>query len=272
MSAHALERIAMRHDDARIGEALEQPIEPPQVRRALEEPPAPGALPIDEAQQVGVVAIDGTQILGEKPFPIRRKERLDAELHPRHRVREQLDAFLGTVRAHLVDLRELGVRLARALERGAERDEPRILLAGREAVDRIGMVPLPEQERTVLGVGGEQIEKSGRPGARQSGEIQRPFDPPLADLRVVRERRCDSQTVLEQPEQPAARALAGAGTEARPVVRLQEHAEALAELLATEIGEPGSRARLGEQRIFVEHRDVGRRLRHVRLTRTIAHN
>ena len=100
------------------------------MSRRFEEPTLSRALPIEHAQKIGVIGIRRAQVLLFEPFAVRGNERLDAELHAPQGVRQELHAFFRTVRGHLVDLGELRILLAHALERlpeqrrGADRARP----------------------------------------------------------------------------------------------------------------------------------------------------
>ena len=130
-----------------------QHVERPEVRGRLQEPALAGPLPLEQPQQVGVVAVGGPQVLRLEPARVGLHQRLDAHLRVAERVRGEQHALLGHVDRHVVDLVEVRVLLAVALVELAERLAARIGRAGGKPFERIGEEALPEEERAVARIG-----------------------------------------------------------------------------------------------------------------------
>jgi hypothetical protein len=186
------------------------------------------------------------------PGRVRLEHRLDAVVDAVQRHGLEQHALLRRVGARVVHLGELGVLLVRLLVVALDREVARVGLAGREPLDRIRVLRLPEQQRPRLGVDREQVEERRGARARQAGQHHRPADLALADLRVTAQRSFDPQARGEQLEQAAAVALAAALVEGSPLIGLGEHGERLAEVARAEVREACRGARLGEQRLDVE--------------------
>jgi len=127
----AEQRIAVAPDDRDVGEGVDESVDPPHVRRRLEQPALTGALPVEHLEDVPVIGVHAAQVLLPVPRGVRFEHHLEPHLHAVQGEGVDQDAFLGGIGAGEVNLGELGVALASLGEARLELVAPRIGLAGR---------------------------------------------------------------------------------------------------------------------------------------------
>ena len=231
----------------------------------LQQPALAGALPVEELHQLLLVGVERAEIadLALVPAGVRLEQRLDAELHAMAGEGVEQHALLGRVRAGEVDLRPLGMLRAALRIVGVDRGAARVLGRGRPTLERVGALRLPEPERPRGRILAEQIEEGRGRGAREPGQHHRVRDRAREDPGLARERGLHAQARREQAHHAPAAARPTLRGERVLGVGREQRAEARAKCLVTEVGEPGARARLGEDGL----RAPVERLRHVRDSR-----
>ena len=194
-------RVAVVPDDGAVREGLHQRVQGPQMRGRLQEPAFAGTLPVQQPQQIRVVAIERAQVVAGEPAGVGLEHQLVAELAAVEAEGVEQHALLGRVGVGEVGLGEVGVVLARLLGHRLHGPVARVLLPGRQVPVRIREDAFPKQQRTRRGIGGQQVEERRGPGARQPRQEHRAHDLALANLWVAAKSLLDLEPGREQLNQ-----------------------------------------------------------------------
>ena len=178
-------RVAVHHDDLRVGVLREQGVERDRVLRRLQRP-APGGARLQQLQHEMVVLVRRGLVTVDEPLVVGRHVRHDRELQALEVLGEQGDALGGFVRRLVVDRLHARIERVQHLGAGARLLDARIGrerrgLGGRHAVPR-----LPAHERAPVRVTAEQARHQRRTGAGQSEDDEGRDDLLVAHLGMLR--------------------------------------------------------------------------------------
>jgi len=236
-------RGAVRLDHQRVRVRGEQPVEREQVTGILQHPPPVGVIQPDQLQVAPVPQVRAGPVLAGEPGRVRRQVRQALKRYRPQRLPQQLPALLHGVGGGVVHAHELWMLDMMLLVGGLyslESRVPRPGLARRAGLRHLGQ---PELETLMGRICGQQPVQRGRPAARQPGHEDRPVDLHRGVFRVCGPARLAQQPGGERAAQPGA----GDPTAERSQVGVarvgvQQHPQAVAVIVRTEVGQPGDSA------------------------------